>query len=62
MSHMSDCVAGEMYGTEWNPSLVRLKVSMHRRVKVPLWRGFPPETESNCVLATGGGEQLEVNG
>jgi hypothetical protein len=41
---------------------VRLRVSVHRRVRVPLWRSFPPETESNCVVATRGGEQLEVNG
>ena len=42
--------------------LVRLRVSMHRRVRVPLWRSFLPVTESNCVVATRGGEQLEVNG
>ena len=44
------------------PALVRLRVSVHWRVKVPLWRSFPPVTESNCVMATWGGEQLEVNG
>ena len=44
-----------------NPGLVRLRASVHRRVKVPLWRSFPPETESNCVTARWGGEQLEVN-
>jgi len=43
-------------------ALVRLRVSVHRRVRVPLWRSFPPVTESNCVVATRGGEQLEVNG
>ena len=43
-------------------ALVRLRVSVHRRVRVPPWRSFPPETESNCVVATRGGEQLEVNG
>ncbi|MGP8235871.1 MAG: hypothetical protein ACLQVW_10715, partial [Limisphaerales bacterium] len=40
-------------------ALVRLRMSVHRRVEVPLWRGFPPRVESNCVLATGRGEQLE---
>jgi len=44
-----------------NSALVRLKESMHRRVEVPLWRSFPPRTESNCVTARWGGEQLEVN-
>lgn len=44
------------------PPLVRLRLSVHRRVEVPLWRSFPPVTESNCVVATRGGEQLEVNG
>jgi hypothetical protein len=33
-----------------------------RRVKVPFWWSFPPATESNCVRATWGGEQLEVKG
>jgi hypothetical protein len=41
--------------------LVRLRDSEHRRVKVPSWRSFPPETESNCVTARWSGEQLEVN-
>jgi len=44
------------------PGLVRLGRNAHRRVRVPLRRSFPPVTESNCVLATGRGEQLEVNG
>lgn len=42
--------------------LVRLKVNVHRRVKVPLWRSLTPVTESNCVTARWGGEQLKVNG
>jgi hypothetical protein len=33
----------------WRPALVRLRVSVHWRVKVPLWRSFPPVTESNCI-------------
>jgi hypothetical protein len=41
---------------------VRLGWSVHRRVEVPLWRSLPPVTESNCAVATRGGEQLEVNG
>jgi hypothetical protein len=40
---------------------VRLRESVHRRVEVPLWWSFPPRTESNCVTARWGGEQLEVN-
>ena len=43
------------------PALVRLRENVHRRVRVPLWRSFPPRTESNCVTARWGGEQLEVN-
>ena len=43
-------------------ALVRLRMSVHRRVEVPLWRCFPPRVESNCVLATGRGEQLETKG
>ena len=46
----------------WAPGLVRLKVSVHRRVEVPLWRSLTPVTESNCVTARWGGEQLEVKG
>jgi hypothetical protein len=30
-------------------AFVRLRASVHRRVKVPLWRSFPPLTESNCL-------------
>jgi len=41
---------------------VRLRGSVHRRVKVPLWRCFPPRVESNCDAATHGGEQLETKG
>jgi hypothetical protein len=41
-------------------ALVRLGVYMRKRVQVPLRRSFPPETESNCVTARSGGEQLEV--
>ena len=44
------------------PRLVRLGENMPKRVKVPLMRSFPHETESNCVTARSGGEQLEVNG
>ncbi len=33
------------------PVNVRLGVNMPKRVKVPLWRSFPPETESNRVTA-----------
>jgi hypothetical protein len=51
-----------MFARSDEARLVRLKVSVHRRVRVPLWRSFPPVTESNCVVATRGGEQLEVNG
>jgi hypothetical protein len=40
---------------------VRLRESVHGRVKVPLWRSFPPLAESNCVTARWGGEQLEAN-
>jgi len=43
-------------------ALVRLRMSVHRRVEVPLWRCFPPRVESNCVLARGRGEQLETKG
>lgn len=43
-------------------AVVRLKMSMHRRVEVPPWRSFPPVTESNRAVATRGGEQLEVKG
>ena len=43
-------------------ALVRLRRSVHRRVKVPLWRCFPPRLESNCALATECGEQLERKG
>jgi len=43
-------------------AVVRLGAGAYWRVKVPLWRCFPPGTESNCVLVTGRGEQLEVNG
>ena len=32
-------------------ALVRLRMSVHRRVEVPLWRCFPPRVVSNCVLA-----------
>lgn len=39
-----------------------MRVNIHRRVEVPLWRSYPPLTESNCVVVTRGGEQLEVNG
>jgi hypothetical protein len=41
---------------------VRLRMSVHGRVEVPLWRCFPPRVEGNCVLATGRGEQLETKG
>jgi hypothetical protein len=43
-------------------AVVRLRESMHGRVKVPLRRSFPPVMESNCVTARWGGEQLEMNG
>ena len=43
-------------------ALVRLRMSVHRRVEVPLWRCFPLRVESNCVLVTGRGEQLEAKG
>ena len=43
-------------------ALVRLRRSVYGRVEVPLWRCFPPRVESNCVLATGRGEQLETKG
>jgi hypothetical protein len=43
-------------------ALVRLRMSVHRRVEVPLWRCFPPRVKSNCVLATERGEQLETKG
>src|SRR5438874_375386 len=42
------------------PALVRLRESVHWRVKVPLWWSFPPRVESNCNPATGCGEQLET--
>ena len=32
----------------WKPALVRLKVSVHWRVKVRLRRSYPPVTESIC--------------
>ena len=38
-------------------ALVRLRVSVHRRVRVPLWRIYPPITESNCVVVTQGGDR-----
>src|SRR5271157_3344094 len=41
---------------------VRLRKNMHWRVKVPLWRSFPPRVESNCIAATRCGEQLETKG
>src|SRR6266852_1543168 len=43
-------------------ALVRLRESVHWRVKVPLWRCFPPRVESNCNPATSCGEQLETKG
>src|SRR3954452_20069584 len=43
-----------------NSALVRLRESVHGRVKVPLWWCFPPRVESNCKPATGCGEQLET--
>ena len=52
---------GDHRTTLWS-EVVRLGAGVHWRVKVPLWRSFPPGTESNCVVATRGGEQLEVNG
>jgi hypothetical protein len=48
-------------GCGMNSALVRLRESVHGRVKVPLWRSFPPLAESNCVTARWGGEQLEAN-
>jgi hypothetical protein len=41
---------------------VRLRMSVHGRVEVPLWRCFPPRVESNCIAATRCGEQLETKG
>jgi hypothetical protein len=32
-------------------ALVRLRDSVHGRVRVPLWRSFPPVAERNCVTA-----------
>jgi len=43
-------------------ALVRLRMSVHWRVEVPLWRCFPPRVESNCIAATRCGEQLETKG
>jgi hypothetical protein len=41
---------------------VRLQVCLVREVQVLFMaRALRPETESNCVLARGGGKQLEVN-
>jgi hypothetical protein len=41
---------------------VRLKASVHRRAKIPLWRSLTPVTESNCAPVRRRGEQLEVKG
>jgi hypothetical protein len=43
-------------------SLVRLRANVRRRVEVPSGWKLPSVTESNCVVATRRGEQLEVNG
>ena len=40
---------------------MRLGRSVRRRVRVPLRRSFPSVTESNCLPARPGGEQLKVN-
>jgi len=40
---------------------VRLGACLNRRVQVPLWRSFPPATESNCEPAMPRGEQPTVN-
>jgi hypothetical protein len=59
---------GEGVGRETRPTaigtiaLVRLRMSVHRRVEVPLWRCFPPRVESNCIAVTRCGEQLETKG
>jgi hypothetical protein len=37
------------------------RVGKDSRVQVPAKVGLNPETESNCVVARRGGEQLEVN-
>jgi hypothetical protein len=48
--------------TTWKSSLVRLGVSVHRGCKSLTGGASRRETESNCVMATWRGEQLEVNG
>src|SRR5271157_560678 len=59
---ISPPVGGTPTGAIETIALVRLRMSVHGRVEVPLWRCFPPRVESNCVLATGRGEQLETKG
>jgi len=44
------------------PGLVRLRASVHREWKFLTGGASRRVTESNCVVATRGGEQLEVNG
>jgi hypothetical protein len=58
----TDSVGGTPTDATETVALVRLRMSVHRRVEVPLWRCFPPRVESNCVLATRRGEQLETKG
>jgi hypothetical protein len=44
------------------PALVRLRRRTHSGVEVPVRRNvYPPVTEGYCVVATRGGELLEVN-
>jgi hypothetical protein len=55
-----DSVSGVSRGSR--PWLVRLQVCLVREVQVLFKaRALRPVTESNCVLARGGGKQLEVN-
>src|SRR5208283_3032913 len=58
----ADAAGGTPTAATGTVALVRLRRSVHRRVEVPLWRCFPPRVESNCVLATGRGEQLDTEG
>jgi hypothetical protein len=43
-------------------AVVRLRAGVRRRVRVPPGWELPSVTESNCVMATWRGEQLEVKG
>jgi type I restriction enzyme, R subunit len=61
-SRSSDRAAGRRQNSQpGTAALVRLGVSVRRRVRVPPWWSLPPVTESNCVAVRRGGEQLKVN-